>query len=385
MKITFFSNFMSHHQEGLSNSLFEAKDVDYHFVACTPISQERINLGFDDMNKKYDYIIRAYETDEQYNLAKELATSSDVIIFGSGNKEFLDIRMSTHKLTFTYSERLFKKGIYRRFIPMTYKKIYNSYIKYKKEPLYILCSSAYTSYDLSLCGFPVEKCFKWGYFPTFENYNITELISHKNPTEILWAGRFIDWKHPEVPIYLAEMLKKDNISFHITMLGDGNKMEHIKKLISQKKLEDVITVEGSVPPDVVKKRMEKASIFLSTSDFQEGWGAVLNEAMSSACACVASHAIGSAPYLINDSKNGFMYKNADTKDLYIKVKSLLNNCELRNSISIEAYNTIENIWNAKNAANKLIELVNNINSSQFSGLDSKICSNAQILKNNWYK
>ena len=384
MKITFFSNFMSHHQEGVSNSLFSLSDIEYHFVACTPISQERINLGFDDMNKKYKYIIRAYENDEQYNLAKELATSSDVIIFGSGNKEFLDIRMSTHKLTFTYSERLFKKGIYRRFIPMTYKKIYNSYIKYKKEPLYILCSSAYTSYDLSLCGFPVEKCFKWGYFPTFENHNITELISHKNPTEILWAGRFIDWKHPEVPIYLAEMLKKDNLSFHVTMLGNGDKMEHIKNLIAKKKLENVITLEGSVPPNVVKNRMQTASIFLSTSDFQEGWGAVLNEAMSSGCACVASHAIGAAPYLIKDSQNGFIYKNGDIKDLYNKVKLLLSNRDLCNSIGIEAYTTIKNVWNEKNAVNKLIELINNINSSQLLELDDGVCSNAQILKNNWY-
>lgn len=384
MKITFFSNFMSHHQEGLSNALFELTNGEYRFVACTPIAQQRIKLGFEDMNKKYDYIIRAYENGEQYELAKELALSSDVIIYGSGNKEFLDIRMTTHKLTFMYCERIFKKGIYRRFIPMTYKKIYNTYIKRKKEPLYILCASAYTSYDLSLCGFPAEKCFKWGYFPTAKKHNISELISLKNPLEILWAGRFIDWKHPEVPVYLAENLKKDNISFHLTMLGDGIEMRHIKNLIIKKNLEDVITLEGSVPPDVVTKRMEKASIFLSTSDFQEGWGAVLNEAMSSGCACIASHAIGAAPYLIKDSQNGFMYKNANINDLCNKVKLLLNNHELCSSIGIEAYKTIENIWNDKNAANKLIELINNINSSQSFGLDSDVCSSAQILKNNWY-
>ena len=34
--------------------------------------------------------------------------------------------------------------------------------------------------------------------------------------------------------------------------------------------------------------MEKADIFLFTSDRREGWGAVANEAMNSACALVVS-------------------------------------------------------------------------------------------------
>lgn len=46
----------------------------------------------------------------------------------------------------------------------------------------------------------------------------------------------------------------------------------------------------------VRSYMEKADIYLFTSDFNEGWGAVLNESMNSGCAVVASHAIGSVPF-----------------------------------------------------------------------------------------
>ena len=49
--------------------------------------------------------------------------------------------------------------------------------------------------------------------------------------------------------------------------------------------------------------MEKSEIFLFTSDKGEGWGAVLNESMNSACAVVASHAIGSVPFLLKDGEN----------------------------------------------------------------------------------
>ncbi len=51
---------------------------------------------------------------------------------------------------------------------------------------------------------------------------------------------------------------------------------------------------GAMSPDKVRAYMERADVFLFTSDFNEGWGAVLNESMNSGCAVVASHAMVSA-------------------------------------------------------------------------------------------
>jgi glycosyltransferase involved in cell wall biosynthesis len=45
-------------------------------------------------------------------------------------------------------------------------------------------------------------------------------------------------------------------------------------------------------------------VFIFTSDRNEGWGAVLNEAMGSGCAVVAADLIGSVPYLIEHKKMG---------------------------------------------------------------------------------
>jgi hypothetical protein len=36
-----------------------------------------------------------------------------------------------------------------------------------------------------------------------------------------------------------------------------------------------------MPPEEVRVHMEQSNIYLFTSDFGEGWGAVLNEAMNS--------------------------------------------------------------------------------------------------------
>ena len=109
--------------------------------------------------------------------------------------------------------------------------------------------------------------------------------------------------------------------------------------------------------------MEKSQIFLATSDRQEGWGAVVNEAMNSGCAVVANENIGATPYLIKDGENGLIYKNDSVDALYKKVKYLLDNNEKAKELGKNAYKSLKEEWNAKIAAERLLEL-------------------AEILKNN---
>lgn len=37
----------------------------------------------------------------------------------------------------------------------------------------------------------------------------------------MWCSRFIEWKHPELPVKLAEKLKAENINAIINMYGNG--------------------------------------------------------------------------------------------------------------------------------------------------------------------
>ena len=115
-------------------------------------------------------------------------------------------------------------------------------------------------------------------------------------------------------------------------------------------------------------------------------GAVLNEAMNSGCCAVASHAVGAAPFLIQDGKNGMIYQNGDDEDLYIKVKYLIDNPQIAKKIAKNAYLTIINEWNAEQAASRLMVLIEKMlegirNPDIF---DSGICSRSEVIKNNWY-
>ena len=113
----------------------------------------------------------------------------------------------------------------------------------------------------------------------------------------------------------------------------------------------------------------------------------MNESMNSGCAVVASHAIGSVPFLIKDGENGLIYENENQKHFEEQVIRLLDDAELRSRIGKNAYETIVNMWNAKTAAERFILLTQNLiekNNTDNLFADGP-CSKAKIIKNNWYR
>lgn len=143
----------------------------------------------------------------------------------------------------------------------------------------------------------------------------------------MWAGRFLSWKHPLTAIALAGRLQEAALPFRLTLLGTGPERQAMEREIHRQHLEDQVQILGPQPPAAVRKEMEQANLFLLTSDFQEGWGAVLNEAMSSACAVISSHAAGAAPYLLRHRANGCLYQSGNLDDLTRQTLFLLTHPE----------------------------------------------------------
>ena len=365
MKVTFYSNFLTHHQVPFCLEMQKRLGDDFKFVSTMKIFKWRLDLGFEDLDQKYDFVIRSYENEEMYNEAKKLALESDVVIIGSTTDELIEERLKQDKLTFRYRARvfIFPDGFFKTIFNKDKMKLfYNRHIRFRKNKnLHMLCANAYGARDFNRLGLYKNKTYKWGYFLENNVYNIDNLISQKEKNEkiqIIWVARFIKWKHPEVVVKLAKRLKKQNYNFKIQMLGTGKLEEKIKKQIKNNKLEDVLEIVGQVPSDKVKGYMEKANIFIGTSDSFEGWGAVINESMNAGCAIVASKKMGSVPFLIGNNETGLMYENY--KDLENKVKLLINDSDLRKKLSKNAYNYITTKWTGELAAENIIKMFNNV-------------------------
>lgn len=379
MTITFFSNYMNHHQLPFCNEMIKLIGDDFKFVATKKIDQDRLALGYEDMNKMYPFIIRSYENE---TLASDLALNSDVVIIGNAPDKFIKERKKKNKLIFRYSERIFKRG----FKLKSYISIFFKRALFEQTNTYLLCASAYACRDYNISGAYINKCFIWGYFPEVKKYkDINKILDKKDKNSLLWVGRFLDWKHPEVVIEIARKLKNDNFDFNINMIGIGDMYSQIVSLVKKYNLEDNVKLLGSMPSSKVRDYMEKSQIFLFTSDKGEGWGAVLNEAMNSGCSVIASHEIGSVPFLVNNNKNGLIYEDGNIEDLYNKVVLLLSNDKFSSKLGLEAYNTMVSLWNPKIAAARLLELsIDLLNNKSFNKYDDGPCSKAFAMKDDWY-
>lgn len=365
MKVVFISNFLTHHQVPFCLEMQKRLGENFKFISTVKIFQWRLDLGFKDLDSEYDFVVKAYENDAMYQNAKRLVDDSDIVIIGSTTDDLIVDRLKQDKLIFRYRARIFifPDGFFKTVLNKDKLKLFwHRHFKFRKNKnLYLLCANAYGASDFNFFGLYKNKIYKWGYFLETNKYDIDKLIESKEEnekTEIIWVARFISWKHPEVVLKLAKNLKKKNYNFIIRMLGTGKLEEKIKKQVKEQELEDVIEIVGQVPSDEVKEYMEKANIFIGTSDSWEGWGAVINESMNTGCAIVANKKMGSVPFLIKDGESGLWYSSYN--DFENKVEKLINDKELRKKLGKNAYKYITEEWTSSMAAENLIKLFESI-------------------------
>lgn len=361
--------------------MYERLGADFTFVATEPIHKERVELGYEDMSEKYPFTLNAYSTSENHYKALQLSEESEIVMIGSAPAIYIKERLKQNKITFRYSERIFKRGRYRVVSPRSFFPLVKNHTRYLNKNVYMLCASAYTAADFRLVGAYKKKAFKWGYFPEVKQHDIKLLMEKKQNRvpKILWVGRLVGLKHPEHAIKVAAMLKASDYLFHMDIIGSGEMEDTLKDMIKNYDLSTHVNMLGNMKPDEVRSHMERANIYLFTSDFNEGWGAVLNEAMNSGCAVVASHAIGSVPFLLEQNKNGLIYKNGDIHHLYKCVASLLDTNGLAEGLGMEAYHTLYETWNAKYATTRLVNLFDSLLDGIQLHYEQGPCSQAEIL------
>lgn len=391
MIITFFFNYLNHHQVLVADEMYKLIGDNFRFVATFPRNPNELKGGIDYSDRPY--CILAGESAAENERAHEYNKISDVCVYGAAHLDWMRERAETGKVSFEVSERWLKKGWKNIFSPRLLKWWWLYQTTLKKQPFYRLCASAFAAQDDEKLGCYRGRHYKWGYFTSVgtlnenddENENCrlvnnNEPLEPLNPSEtansvrLMWCARFIDWKHPELAVECAKRLKADGYKFQLDMYGDGELRSELEVSVERLGLTDVVKFHGNVPNDQIQQAMRESDIFLFTSDRQEGWGAVANEAMAAGCCLIASDKLGAAPYLIRDGINGYMFRDCDVNSLYKIVKHVIDNPEERIRLSKQAREDMVNIWSPLNAAKSLLQLINELKNGKETSLLIGPCS-----------
>lgn len=356
MQITFVSNYINHHQTPVSDELYKLTGGSYTFIQTEPMEQERINMGWDKSAAERPYVKLYYE---DRAACDELIMKSDCVIFGGCEDESIIMpRLEAGLFTVRYSESIYKSGRWKFISPRGLKRKYLDHVRFRKAPVYMLCSGAHVAGDFKLIHAYPGKMLKYGYFPAFEEYgDVHELRTKNDKLNVLWAGRFVDFKHPERMVMMCKLLKERGINAGLTVIGNGTLYDTCVRLAQEYDVTDMISFEGSKKPEEVREYMRRADVFISTSDKGEGWGAVVNEAMNSGCVTVGTYEMGAAPYLIKNGENGFLYHAKDMNALAEIIEQVSGDREKRLRMGVKAYETIKGLWNPQTAAGRLYEFI----------------------------
>ncbi len=362
MKIVFVSNYINHHQIPFCNAMNHILGGNFIFIQTEPMEEQRVRMGWHE-GECPPYVRRFYEEEA---FCREQIRTCDAALFGGTDEEsYIQDRLRAGGLIIRISERLYKTGQWKAVSPRGLKKKFADHTRYRKAPVYLLCAGAYTASDFRIVRAYPKKMYCWGYFPETRHYEMEGLLNQKGYGEkrlpyILWAARMIDWKHPELALETAGYLKEKGVDFHMDLIGDGTLRPKMEALAEGHGLGGQVSFLGYQPPEKVRQYMEKADIFLLTSDRREGWGAVANEAMNSGCAVAANHMIGAVPFLLKNGENGFVYEDGKEERLFELAERLAKDRTLCRRLGGEAYKTITEVWNAENAAERLMELIGRI-------------------------
>lgn len=353
LTVTMISNYINHHQIPFSEEMYKRYGDNYCFIQTEKMEKERSDMGWGVDEKSLPYLRLLYEDE---NTCIDRIMNSDILIVGWQEREDLILpRIEAGRFTLRISERIYREGQWKFLSPRGLLRKYREHTRFrKKDNVYLLCAGAYVASDFSLIKAYPEKMFKFGYFPKFRELDFSVKPPVDDEIHIIWAGRFIPLKHPEFAVKMAKELKDGGFKFHLHFIGSGEMEKELKVMALDNGLYDHVTFYGFVKPDKVREIMDRCHIHIFTSNYLEGWGAVVNEGMNSGCLEIVNSEVGAAPFLIQHEKNGLIYKDGSYNDFIGQVMKVFENPKLIEEYGKEAYETIKNLWNAKHAVNEVI-------------------------------
>ncbi len=351
MTFVFLTNQASYHQMHFARAMASELGADkFRIILHKGTSSARAEMGWKD-DYEDEFIIRYAESESAKKESMKWIDSADVVIQGRFPIKHVRARINAGKLTFACQERLWKKppSLKRKISRMVH--LYKNYFSVDKPNYHFLAIGSNAAKDLNDMGLFKGRSWRYGYF-----IDCPPLVNKKRHDELalLWCARFSQVKQPSKALEILKGLIDGGIKAKLTMIGDGELREQTEQSAKQFSVSDKVEFTGWRSQSEVFQAMQDADLFLMTSDHGEGWGLVVNEALSQGCGVIANADLGSAKWLVQHGRNGLLYRDADLTSLIDELVSM--EPHVIRDLGRAAHPIMENEWSAPIAAKRTIAL-----------------------------
>ncbi|MBR1656001.1 MAG: glycosyltransferase family 4 protein [Prevotella sp.] len=327
MQLIFFQNCISPHQLPYIQQLSEFDNVErVVYVAPVVTISSREGMGWSskvDDNNSIEYIIAPSQSDVE-SLFKECEYNA--YLFFSGITAFPDVekwfkmsldyhvkRAIITEPPFVYSKPLWMHAF--RFLLNDYR-----YIKYI-DKLFLMGTDYlwyYKKWSKKWDVIPFRYCTKW--------VDRTKPIPSGNKIKLLFVGSLSKRKNVKLVIDAFKKIPKDKQQqLEFGIIGSGEEELVLKNSVSG--LETNVVFYGKMPMEKVSFMMQEYDILILPSK-HDGWGAVVNEALTLGLYVICSDKCG-AKSLLSNSILGKVFVSENSDDLAKTIEEIPPLFELR--------------------------------------------------------
>jgi glycosyltransferase involved in cell wall biosynthesis len=146
---------------------------------------------------------------------------------------------------------------------------------------------------------------------------------------ILFSGKLINKKRPLDLLRAFHRLNNANVT--LFYMGDGPLRQDLEDFIKIHGIDHVI-ISGFINQSEIASIYSMGDIFVMCSGLGETWGLSVNEAMNFGLPVVVSATCGSSFDLVENGKNGYIFREGDTNSLSSILEELVENPEKRESM-----------------------------------------------------
>lgn len=151
--------------------------------------------------------------------------------------------------------------------------------------------------------------------------------------KVLYVGSLSHRKNVSELLCALKSLPRDRQQeFFVGIVGNGDKREELENLVSQEEYNIDTKFYGGQRMEDIPAIMQEYDV-LVLSSLHDGWGAVVNEALTLGLYVICSNKCG-AKYLLKEVQQGCVYKSGDSSDLqHVLLKCLCDKEKIRTSVS----------------------------------------------------
>ncbi|MHA1268765.1 MAG: glycosyltransferase family 4 protein [Candidatus Helarchaeota archaeon] len=170
-----------------------------------------------------------------------------------------------------------------------------------------------------------------------DNNYLQKIKSNDDEIIILFSGGLVIRKLPLLLINSFYLLNKKIPNIRLVLVGGGRLFEYCKNMVYRLGIKNIVNFMGYVDYEQMPKILSIADIFVLPSIYETPGISIL-EAMAMKVPIIASN-LPDMDEIIKDNVNGILFNNDENaiRNLFIKMKYLVENEEFRANISSNAY------------------------------------------------